>query len=138
MSIPDVEGAVPIQVVYTGVVPVVYKAQRTLLASLVQSIGMAFVMITLVMTLLLNPGRFPISCLSQQLRTDLPPACVSMIPNVFPVLLVFGVMGHSGILVDIGTMMTASVAMGVAVDDTIHFLSWFRSNLTAGWIEPKR
>ena len=41
-------------------------------------------------------------------------------------------MGHLGRLIDIGTMMTASVAMGVAVDDTIHFLSWFRSYLDKG------
>jgi uncharacterized protein len=40
-------------------------------------------------------------------------------------------LGHAGILV-IGTMMTASVAMGVAVDDTIHFLSWFRAYLDEG------
>ena len=55
-----------------------------------------------------------------------------MIPNVFPVLLVFGALCHLGIEIDIGTMMTASVAMGVAVDDTIHFLSWFRANLDRG------
>ncbi len=55
-----------------------------------------------------------------------------MIPNVFPVLVVFGVMCHMGIEIDIGTMMTASVAMGIAVDDTIHFLSWFRTNLDRG------
>ena len=57
---------------------------------------------------------------------------VAMIPNIFPVLLVFGVMCHRGIQIDIGTMMTASVAMGVAVDDTIHFLSWFRAYLDKG------
>jgi len=56
-----------------------------------------------------------------------------MVPNMFPVLLVFGLLGHFGRLVDIGTMMTASVAMGVAVDDTIHFLSWFRSYLDRGY-----
>jgi hypothetical protein len=47
-------------------------------------------------------------------------------------VLIFGMMGHAGILVDIGTMMTASVAMGVAVDDTIHFLTWFRDGIAAG------
>jgi multidrug efflux pump subunit AcrB len=35
-------------------------------------------------------------------------------------------------MVDIGTMMTASVAMGIAVDDTIHFLTWFRRGLDQG------
>lgn len=61
-----------------------------------------------------------------------------MIPNVFPVVMIFGFIGWSeqllgqAILVDIGTMMTASVAMGVAVDDTIHFLTWFREGLKRG------
>jgi len=36
-------------------------------------------------------------------------------------------------LVDIGSMMTASVAMGVAVDDTIHFLNWYRGALSKGY-----
>jgi predicted RND superfamily exporter protein len=38
-------------------------------------------------------------------------------------------MGWLGIAIDIGSMMTASIALGVAVDDTIHFLSWFRGNV---------
>jgi predicted RND superfamily exporter protein len=52
-----------------------------------------------------------------------------MIPNVLPVLAIFGGMGWLGIPIDIGSMMTASIALGVAVDDTIHFLSWFRGNV---------
>jgi predicted RND superfamily exporter protein len=122
-----------IQAIYTGVIPVVYKAQRTLLSSLVNSIAMAFVLIAIVMIVLLNPGQFPLSWLRPgHVANGLAAGSVSMIPNVFPVLLIFGLMGHNGSLVDIGTMMTASVAMGVAVDDTIHFLSWFRSYLDKG------
>ena len=134
-NIPKVVGTDgSLSVVYTGLVPVVYKAQRTLLASLVRSIGMAFVLIALVMIVLLNPGRFPASFfLPSQAGNGFAAGAISMIPNVFPVLFVFGVMGHFGRLIDIGTMMTASVAMGVAVDDTIHFLSWFRSYLDKGF-----
>jgi predicted RND superfamily exporter protein len=114
----------PIQVTYTGVVPIVYKAQRTLLHSLIDSIGWAFVMIAAVMMVLLRTS-------SRQLL-NLRGGMVSMIPNVFPVILIFGAMGHLGVVVDIGTMMTASVAMGVAVDDTIHFLTWFRRGIRLG------
>jgi len=117
----------PIHVVYTGVVPIVYKAQRTLLTSLIDSIGWAFVMIALVMMFLLRSGPFTLGNLLN-FRGGL----LSMVPNVFPVVLIFGSMGHMGMLVDIGTMMTASVAMGVAVDDTIHFLTWFRDGVNAG------
>jgi predicted RND superfamily exporter protein len=52
-----------------------------------------------------------------------------MLPNVLPVLVVFGGMGWLGIPIDIGSMMASSIALGVAVDDTIHFLSWYREDL---------
>ncbi len=131
--VPDVEGAGPIQVVYTGLIPVIYKAQRTLLASLANSIGLAFVLIAGVMVFLLNPGRAPFGWFTPgNLRDGLIAGLIAMIPNIFPLLLVFGVMCYMGIEIDIGTMMTASVAMGVAVDDTIHFLSWFREYLDRG------
>ncbi|TWU41371.1 MMPL family protein [Novipirellula aureliae] len=132
-NIPDVENSGSMQVIYTGVIPVVYKAQRTLLFSLLESIALAFVLIAGVMAMLLNPGRFPFSWLSpRNLGFGMLAGAVAMIPNMFPVLMVFGIMCHFDIAIDIGTMMTASVAMGVAVDDTIHFLSWFRQNLDAG------
>jgi hypothetical protein len=54
---------------------------------------------------------------------------VSMLPNVLPIVMVFGGMGWLGIDVDVGSMMTASIALGVAVDDTIHYLNWFRAEL---------
>jgi len=57
---------------------------------------------------------------------------LSMAPNLFPVVVIFGLMGWLDILVDVGTMMTASVALGVAVDDTIHFLTWYRRGLDSG------
>lgn len=119
----------PLQVVYTGVVPVVYKAQRTLLESLVQSMAMAFVMIAGVMMILLRDWQRPIG-----ITNTINPLAgmVSMIPNVFPVVVVFGWMAWRGTKIDIGTMMCASVAMGVAVDDTIHFLTWFRIGMRNG------
>ncbi|MEX0794902.1 MAG: MMPL family transporter [Pirellulaceae bacterium] len=106
-----------VTVVYTGVVPVVYKAARTLLVNLVESTMWAFGLIAIVMWIVLK-----------SLRAGL----LSMIPNIFPVVFIFGLMGWLGIKVDIGTMMTASVAMGVAVDDTVHFLTWFRWGLNKG------
>jgi predicted RND superfamily exporter protein len=113
--------------IYTGVVPIVYKAQRTLLESLVNSIALAFVMIAVVMMFLLRNGKLgPLNFINPSA------GLVSMLPNVFPVIIIFGAMGHLGVLIDIGTMMTASVAMGVAVDDTIHFLTWFRTGLAEG------
>lgn len=120
-------------VVYTGVVPVVYKAQRTLLVSLIESVAWAFVLIAGVMACLLSPARSFLGAFQpRNLLQALGSGAISMVPNVFPLVIIFGIMGHMGTLVDIGTMMTASVAMGVAVDDTIHFLTWFRDGLKKG------
>ncbi len=111
------QGVEGIRATYTGLVPLVYKAQRELLSGLFNSLKWAFVLIALVMIFVL---RSPVAGL------------LSMIPNLFPVVLIFGAMAWLEILVDVGTMMTASVALGVAVDDTIHFLTWFRRGLDQG------
>lgn len=123
---------VDISAVYTGVIPIVYKAQRTLLSSLFESIFYSFIMIMVVMGILLRPWGDPWTIGN---TLNLRGGFLSMLPNVFPLVLIFGMMGHFsdfGIKVDIGSMMTASVAMGIAVDDTIHFLTWYRQGLTDG------
>ena len=55
----------------------------------------------------------------RSLRTGL----LSMVPNVWPILLTLGAMGWLGIPLDYNKIMIATVAMGIAVDDTIHFVS---------------
>ncbi|MFT7633831.1 MAG: putative RND superfamily exporter protein [Mariniblastus sp.] len=130
---------IKISAMYTGIIPIVYKAQRSLLQSLIESIGLAFVMISFVMMLLLRDWRSPAGPSNM---LNIRGGMISMLPNVFPIVIVFGFMGHmntwydgtvDSFLVDIGSMMTASVAMGVAVDDTIHFLNWYRSALDQGY-----
>lgn len=120
---------VRVSAVYTGIVPIVYKAQRTLLASLADSISMSFWMIATTMMVLLRDWRRRVSPMN---LINISGGLVSMLPNLFPILLIFGIMGWADLEVDIGSMMTASVALGVAVDDTIHFLSWFRAGMRAG------
>jgi predicted RND superfamily exporter protein len=116
-----------VQVIYTGVVPVVYKAQRTLMNSLVTSTNWAFLAISICMMLLLRRGPLrPWNLLNVR------GGMVSMLPNVFPLIMVFGTLGFLGVEIDIGSMMTASIAIGVAVDDTIHYLEWFRNGMKAG------
>jgi uncharacterized protein len=104
----------PLTAVYTGVVPIVYKAQRALLESLIEGTFWSFISIT---PLLMLVAR------------SIPAGLVAMLPNALPVLTVFGGMGWLGLPVDIGSMMSASIALGVAVDDTIHYLTWFREDL---------
>jgi predicted RND superfamily exporter protein len=57
---------------------------------------------------------------------------LTMIPNLLPVGLVFGLVSWGGLAVDIGTMITASVALGIAVDGTLHLLTWFRVGIRNG------
>lgn len=117
----------PIQAVYTGVVPVVYKAQRALLDSLVSSTNYAFVSIAFCLMILLRSGPLSLTNL-----INFRGGFVAMLPNIFPLIVVFGAIGYLGIEVDIGSMMTASIAIGVAVDDTIHYLEWFRGGMRRG------
>lgn len=50
---------------------------------------------------------------------------ISLLPNIFPVVLVIGAMGVLGIPINIGTAMIASVSMGLTVDSTIHYITAF-------------
>jgi predicted RND superfamily exporter protein len=109
-----VKDARSLAAVYTGVVPIVYKAQRMLLDSLIQSTFWSVLTITPLLMWIARSATAGV---------------VAMIPNVLPIVMVFGGMGWLGIDVDVGSMMTASIALGVAVDDTIHYLNWFREAL---------
>jgi predicted RND superfamily exporter protein len=100
----------------TGLVPLFYKAQRLLLADMISSLRLSLVLIAIVMVVMLR---------------SIFAGLVSMPANVLPIVVIFGGMGWAGRLCDIGSMMTASVALGIAVDDTIHFLSWFRRGIRA-------
>lgn len=114
-SVAGVSGNVTaVQTTYTGVIPIVYKAQRSLLESLASSTWWSFASIT---PLLMLVSRGFLAGL------------VAMLPNILPVVVIFGAMGWMGVNIDIGSMMAASIALGVAVDDTIHYLTWFRHEL---------
>jgi predicted RND superfamily exporter protein len=103
-----------VKAIYTGVVPIVYKAQQALLTSLIESTNWSFLTITPLMMFVARSWRAGL---------------VTMLPNALPVLVVFGAMGWLSVEVDVGSMMSASIALGVAVDDTIHYLTWFREEL---------
>ena len=48
---------------------------------------------------------------------------LAILPNVLPILLFFGVMGWSGIYLNLGTSLIAAIALGIAVDSTIHYMA---------------
>ena len=85
--------------------------------SQVYSFGLAFLIISLIMF-----GIFG------SLKLGL----VAILPNTFPMLTVFGLMGWLDFNLDITTLMTAPIIIGIAVDDTIHFITHYRLSLLKG------
>ena len=55
-------------------------------------------------------------------------AAVALVPNVVPIVMVFGFMGLAGVALDAGTVIVGSLALGIAVDDTIHLISAFQED----------
>ena len=57
---------------------------------------------------------------------------LSMIPNLIPIFLTMGLMGWTGIHLNTSTIMIGSVAIGIAVDDTIHFMTRYFREISEG------
>ncbi len=107
----------PIEVTVTGAIPLIYQTQRLLLADMIRSFVAAFGIVGIVLMVVLRSFKAGL---------------VAMIPNIFPTAAVFGLMGWLSIPIDLGSVMTASIALGIAVVDTLHFLTWFRREVAAG------
>jgi len=101
----------------TGVVPLLNAAQRSLVDTQVRSFAIAAGVVLLLIGLFLRAVRA---------------VAAAVLPNVLPILILFAVMGLLRIPLDAATIMIASMAIGIAVDDTIHFLSCFRREKQAG------
>jgi hydrophobe/amphiphile efflux-3 (HAE3) family protein len=99
------------EITLTGMMVLLSQTIDHAVKSMAKSYLTAFVVITILMILLI--GRVKIGLLS-------------MIPNLTPILIMLGVIGMTPISMDLFTMMVASIAIGLAVDDTIHFLHNFR------------
>ncbi len=87
-------------------------------SGLMQGIGFAFIVISIVMALLFRNWRMVI---------------VSLLPNVLPLVLTAAFMGFAGIVMDAPTTIVFTIALGIAVDDTIHFLSRYKVELSNGY-----
>ncbi|MEZ6059247.1 MAG: MMPL family transporter [Planctomycetaceae bacterium] len=98
----------------SGIMPLVHQIQGQLLTDLFASLLSALLVITITMTIV---------------EAGLLNGLLAMVSNLFPIVTAFGVMGWLQHPMDIGSVMTASVALGIAVDDTLHFLTFFRRAL---------
>ena len=104
-------------VTFTGTVPIIYKARRCLLHGMILGFGTDVLLVVIAAMFATRHWSNGIVLLA---------ACL------FPMLIVFGVMGLAGVVVDVGSVMTPCVALGVTVDDVIHFVLWFRRGIARG------
>jgi hypothetical protein len=82
----------------------------------VRSFGLAFVLVALVLMLLLRSVRLGL---------------IAMVPNLLPALLTLGVMGVLGVRLDVGTVLVASIAIGISVNDTSHMMFRYAAEIRA-------
>jgi hypothetical protein len=100
----------------TGPVYVVNRLVKVMLDDLAKSFGTAFLLVSIFMIFMLREWKLGL---------------VAMMPNLFPIILVMGVMGLTNMPLDLNTLLIASIALGIAVDDTVHFLHHFRASFVA-------
>jgi predicted RND superfamily exporter protein len=114
-AVSGLEKEMPVQVTTTGIMALFARILHATIYSAAQSYCLAFVVITLMMVLLIG-----------NLRLGL----IAMLPNLGPIFVVMGIMGWFSIPLDMFTMLVASVAIGLAVDDTVHFFYNFKRYYT--------
>ncbi len=95
------------------------KGTKYLINNLILSLSLAILLIALFMAFLFRSFKMIL---------------ISLIPNLLPLIITAGVMGFTGIPLKPSTILVFSIAFGISVDDTIHFLAKYRQELIAnGW-----
>ena len=104
-------------VTVTGIVPLLNAAQQSLIDTQVRSFATATAVVLGLMAIFMKSFRTLIA---------------AILPNILPVFSLFAIMAVLHIPLDAATVMIASVAIGIAVDDTIHFLTCYRAEKFSG------
>lgn len=102
------------KVTSTGTSLVFLKGTNYLVHNLISSLLLALAIIALLMALTFSSFKMIV---------------ISMIPNLIPQLLTAAMMGYAGISIKPSTILIFSIALGISVDNTIHFLSRYRQQL---------
>jgi len=101
-------------VTMTGKAYVFEKGTTYLLDNLVSSLAFAVFLISLLMVFMFRSFKMVV---------------VSLIPNLLPLMITAGLMGYFGVPLKPSTILIFSIAFGLSVDDTIHFLAQYRQEL---------
>ncbi|MCP4456509.1 MAG: MMPL family transporter [Cytophagales bacterium] len=100
----------------TGTTYIYIKGNEYLIRNLITSMIMAFFIIAIIMGALFRNGKMLL---------------ISIIPNVIPLMITAGIMGYFGIPLKPSTALIFSIAFGISVDNSIHFLAKYRQELFA-------
>ncbi|MBB3124220.1 hypothetical protein FHS04_001738 [Mesoflavibacter sabulilitoris] len=103
-------------VTMTGKALVFQKGTKYLVKNLAISLSLAILLISLFMAYMFRSFRMIV---------------VSLIPNLLPLVVTAGLMGYLGVPIKPSTILVFSIAFGISVDDTIHFLAKYRQELQA-------
>ncbi|HEY9185479.1 MAG TPA: efflux RND transporter permease subunit [Salegentibacter sp.] len=107
----------------TGKALIFQKGTNYLVKNLIISLSLAILLIALFMAWLFRSFRMIL---------------ISLVPNLLPLLVTAGMMGFLGIPIKPSTILVFSIAFGISVDDTIHFLAKYRQELKANNWKIKR
>ena len=102
------------KVILTGTSVVFLEGTTYLVKNLFISLFLAILLISIFMAWMFNSFRMVV---------------VSLIPNLIPLLITASIMGYFGISIKPSTILVFSIAFGISVDDTIHFLAKYRQEL---------
>jgi hypothetical protein len=104
------------EVSLTGKAFLFQKGTNFLIKNLILSLTLAILLISLFMAYLFRSFRMIV---------------ISLTPNLLPLLITAGAMGYLGVPIKPSTILVFSIAFGISVDDTIHFLAKYRQELIA-------
>lgn len=99
---------------FTGSSVVFLEGTKFLIRNLFISLGLAIIVISLIMALMFSSYRMVL---------------ISLLPNLLPLIITGGVMGYFHITLKPSTLLVFSIAFGISVDDSIHFLAKFKQEL---------
>ena len=106
-----------VQVRITGTAHLLDQNMKTLSNSITLGLIIAVIIVSIIMAILYKSLKIVL---------------ISIIPNVIPLIMIAGIMGIFGIQFKVTTAIIFTIAFGICVDDTIHFLSKFNLELKKG------
>lgn len=102
------------EITLTGTSVVLTSSTSYMVQNLVISLAIAIFIISVIMSLLFNSWKMVL---------------ISLLPNFLPLLVTAGLMGFLGIPIKPSTILVFSIAFGISVDDTIHYLAKYRQEI---------